>query len=52
VGEIVSGLSRISIDICDPIGDIIGTCVVGRGAKAGINAVIETVIIGLVSDSG
>jgi hypothetical protein len=52
VGEIVGGLSRISIDICDPIGDIIGVCIVRRGAKAGIDAVIETVVIGLVSDSG
>jgi hypothetical protein len=49
--EIVSGLSRILINIYDPIGDIIGACVVGRGIKAGINAVIKTIIIGLVSNS-
>jgi hypothetical protein len=52
VGEIVGGLSRTSIDICDPAGDITGVCVAVRGAKAGIDAVIETVVVGPVSDSG
>jgi hypothetical protein len=52
VGEIVGGLSRTSIDICDPAGDIIGACVAVRGVKAGIDAVIETVVVGPVSDSG
>jgi len=51
VGEIISGLSRILINICDLISNIIGVCVAVRGAKAGIDAVIETIIIGLVSNS-
>jgi hypothetical protein len=51
MGEIVSGLSYILINIYDPIGDIIGVYIVRRGAKAGINAVIKTIIIGLVSNS-
>jgi hypothetical protein len=50
--EIVSGLSYILINICDPIGNIIGAYIVERGVKAGINAVIKTIIIGLVSNSG
>jgi hypothetical protein len=52
VGEIISGLSRILINICDPIGDIIGVYVAIRGIKAGINAVIKTIIIGPISNSG
>jgi hypothetical protein len=52
MGEIVSRLSRTLINICDPAGDIIGVCVAIRGAKAGINAIIETIIIGPISNSG
>jgi hypothetical protein len=52
VGEIISGLSHTLINICDPAGNIIGTYVAIRGAKAGINAIIETIIIGPISNSG
>ena len=51
MGEIISRLSRISIDICDPIGDIIGVYIAIRGTKAGIDTVIETIVIGPISDS-
>jgi len=51
VREIVSRLSYILINICDPIGNIIGIYIVRRGIKAGINTIIKTIIIGLVSDS-
>ena len=49
--EIVSRLSRILINICDLIGNIIGAYVIERGTKAGINTIIKTIIIGLVSNS-
>jgi hypothetical protein len=51
VGEIVSGLSHILINICDPASNIIGVFIAIRGTKAGINAVIKTIVIGPISDS-
>jgi hypothetical protein len=51
VGEIISRLSYILINICDPISDIIGVYIAIRGTKAGINAGIKTIIIGLISNS-
>jgi hypothetical protein len=50
VREIVGGLSRILIDIYDPVSDMAGTCVAIGYIKAGIDAVIETIVIGPVSN--
>jgi hypothetical protein len=51
MGEIISRLSHILINICDPAGNIIGAYIAIRGAKAGINAIIKTIIIGPISNS-
>jgi hypothetical protein len=45
----VGGLSCISIDICELAGGITGAYVAVRGVKDGIDAAIETVVIGTVS---
>jgi hypothetical protein len=51
MGEIISRLSYILINIYDPIGDIIGVYIAIRGIKAGINTIIKTIIIGPISNS-
>jgi hypothetical protein len=51
MGEMVGGVSCMSIDICEPICGIIGAYIAVRGVEAGINAVIETVIAGIISGS-
>jgi hypothetical protein len=52
VGEIVSRLSYILIDICNPAGNITGVYIAVRGIKAGIDTVNKTVIIGPISNRG
>ena len=40
------------IDSCEPWSRLTGVCVAVRGVKAGIEAGIETVVIGIVDTSG
>jgi hypothetical protein len=51
MGEIVSGVSYTLINICELICGIIGVYIAIRGIEVGINAIIETVIIGTISGS-
>jgi len=52
MGEIIGRLSYISINIYDPVGDIAGICIAIGYIKARIDTVIETIIIGPISDDG
>jgi hypothetical protein len=41
----------MSINICEPVCGIIGVYIAIRGIEAGINAVIETIVVGTISSS-